>query len=416
MQGWPTTLVASPELQPYYQRCQELSVEDGCLLRGTRVIVPPSLRGKVLDQLHDGHPGIVRMKSLVRQYVWWPGLDADLEGRASQCVPCQECRKSPPSAPLHPWEWTKRPRVRVHADYAGPFLGHMFLVLIDSHSKWMEVHMTNFSTTAVTIAKMRSSFATLGLPEQYVTNNGPSFTCEEFAEFLRMNGIKHITTAPYHLGSNGLAERAVQTLKRGLKMISEGSWEHRLARFFLTYRATPYSTTGVSPSELMFGRQLRTRMDPLWPDLGGHVRSCQEQQKKDYDAHVQLREFAVGAQVLVKKFGWGPLWLPGVVKKLTGTVSYTDELEDGRVVRRHVDHVRGRTSPDHIPPKAETPDGVSPVESPTLIPDPPESPAGDSGTLRCSSHQRQAPERFGIPVYDNWLKGEGCSVCRHSVL
>ena len=63
MQGWPTTLVASTELQPYYQRCQELSVEDGCLLRGTRVIVPPSLRGKVLDQLHDGHPGIVRMKS-----------------------------------------------------------------------------------------------------------------------------------------------------------------------------------------------------------------------------------------------------------------------------------------------------------------------------------------------------------------
>ena len=59
-------------------------MEDDCLLRGTRVIVPPSLRGKVLDQLHDGHPGIVRMKSLARQYVWWPGLDADLEARVGR--------------------------------------------------------------------------------------------------------------------------------------------------------------------------------------------------------------------------------------------------------------------------------------------------------------------------------------------
>ncbi len=84
-------------------------------------------------------------------------------------------------------------------------------------------HMTNSFTTAVTIAKLKSRFATLGLPVQLVTDNGPSFTSEEFAEFLLMNGIKHITTAPYHLGSNGLAERAVQTLKRGLKMISEGS-------------------------------------------------------------------------------------------------------------------------------------------------------------------------------------------------
>ena len=129
------------------------------------------------------------------------------------------------------------------------------------HSKWMEVHMTNSSATAVTIAKMRSSLATLGLPEQLVTDNGPSFTSEEFAEFLQMNGIKHTTTAPYHPGSNGLAERAVQTLKRGLKMISEGSWEHCLARYLLTYRTTSHSTTGVSPSELMFGRQLGTSGD-----------------------------------------------------------------------------------------------------------------------------------------------------------
>ena len=68
----------------------------------------------------------------------------------------------------------------MHADYAGPFLGHMFLILIDAHSKWMEVHMTKSSTSLATIEKMRSTFATLGLPEQLVTDNGTSFTSEEF--------------------------------------------------------------------------------------------------------------------------------------------------------------------------------------------------------------------------------------------
>ena len=127
---------------------------------------------------------------------------------------------------------------------------------------------------------MRSSFATLGLPEQLVTDNGPSFTSEEFALFLQMNGIKHITTAPYHPGSNGLAERAVHTLKSGLKKIAEGSLANRLSRFLLNYQTTSHSTMGGTPSELMFGCQLRTRMDLLKPDIGRRVCFHQDQQKQ----------------------------------------------------------------------------------------------------------------------------------------
>ena len=392
--GWPTLPVTSPEMQPFNQRREELSVEDGCLLRGSRVIVPPSLRGKVLDQLHDGHPGIGKMKALARQYVWWPGLDGDVEGRVEKCVPCQDNCKSPPSAPLHPWEWPQRPWVRVHADYAGPFLGHMFLILIDAHSKWLEVHMTNSSTSSVTIEKMRSSFATLDLPEQLVIDNGPSFTSEEFALFLQMNGIKHITTAPYHPGSNGLAERAVQTLKSGLKKIAEGSLANRLSRFLLSYRTTPHSTTGGTPSELMFGRQLRTRMDLLKPDIGRRVRFRQDQQKQGHDTHARPREFAVGTKVYAKNFGRGSLWLPGVVQEARGPVSYTVELEDGRVVRRHVDHVRVRTPTDGVPQEADEADDFFPVDIPTPSSDLSVAPAGPSAGPRRSSRPRHPPDRL----------------------
>ena len=400
MQGWPRSRVATQELHPYSQHQLELSVEDGCLLRGNRVIVPPALRGKVLNQLHDGHPGIVKMKSLARQYVWWPGLDRDLEGQVGHCIPCQETRNSPSAAPLHPWEWPQRPWVRVHADYAGPFLGHMFLILVDAHSKWMEIHITRSSTSSVTMEKMRSSFATLGVPEQLVTDNGPSFTSAEFAQFVRNNGVRHVTTAPYHPSSNGLAERAVQTFKTGLKKITEGSLESRLARFLLNYRTTPHSSTGLSPSELMFGRRLRTRLDLLKPDLSRTVRAHQEHQKKTHDAHARHRDLAIGTTVYVKNFRQGPPWLPGVIKEPRGPVSYTVETEDGRIIRRHVDHIRGRAAKRE--PCGEV-GGYLPDEVPAQDPEPSPPPVAPPAeniqpALRRSSRLHTSPDRYGVTV------------------
>ena len=101
----------------------------------------------------------------------------------------------------------------------------MFLILTDAHSKWMEVHMTKSSPSLVTIEKMRSTFATLGPPEQLVTDNGTSFTSEEFRQFMQNNGVHHIKTSPYHPSSNQLAKRAVQTFKSGMKKLTEGALE-----------------------------------------------------------------------------------------------------------------------------------------------------------------------------------------------
>ena len=101
-------------------------------------------------------------------------MDADLERKVKECSACQSAQKSPPCMPLHPWEWPHKPWLRIHADYAA-FQGRMLLILVDAHSKWMDVHITSSATSAVTIEKMRSSFATLGLPEIMVTDNGPAF-------------------------------------------------------------------------------------------------------------------------------------------------------------------------------------------------------------------------------------------------
>ena len=91
-------------LAPFYNRRNEITIHQGCLLLGIRVIIPSKLQNKVLDLLHSTHPGIVRMKSLARNYVFWPVIDKDIKNLAKQCSGCQKQQNEPAKALLHPWE------------------------------------------------------------------------------------------------------------------------------------------------------------------------------------------------------------------------------------------------------------------------------------------------------------------------
>ncbi len=131
--GWPDTPLGD-DFKPYQSRSRELSVLNGCILWGSRVIVPPQGRQAVLNELHETHPGTSRMKALARSYLWWPQMDSEIETRVKTCEVCQESRALPSPAPLHPWQWPQEPWIRLHLDFAGPYMGHMFLVIQDAHS------------------------------------------------------------------------------------------------------------------------------------------------------------------------------------------------------------------------------------------------------------------------------------------
>ena len=211
LHGWAD---GSPgaEVKPYYDRRYELSVLAGCVVWGARIVIPLTLWQSLLGQLHETHLGVCKMKGLVRSYIWWLGLDSDIETKVCECSTCQLQRPMPSKAPLHPWEWSHRPWARVHVDHAGPYLGHLFLVAMDAHSKWTKAYTVPSTSTEATIKILRRIFSTHGLPEQIVLDNGTSFTSQEFALFLSTNGVKHTLVPPYHPSSNGLAERAVQTV------------------------------------------------------------------------------------------------------------------------------------------------------------------------------------------------------------
>ena len=96
LHGWRTQ--SNEQFKPYECRKSELSVEDGCILWGSRVVVPPPGRVSIIKILHNGHPGVSRMKSLARSVVWWPGLDAELEAKVKSCEACQVNSRSPPKS------------------------------------------------------------------------------------------------------------------------------------------------------------------------------------------------------------------------------------------------------------------------------------------------------------------------------
>ena len=251
MNGW-TYKPQDEILKPFYMRRHELSVQNGCLMWGIRVIIPVKLRNKMLDELHVGHIGIVKMKELSRSFFWWPKLDSDIEQLARKCSGCQIHQKAPPKASLHPWECPSAPWERIHIDFAGPFLGHMFLIAVDAHSKWPEVHVMNTITASKTIDVLRQIFAQFGAVKQIISDNGRTFTSAEFQNFGKNNGIIHKTSAPWHPATQGLVERFVQTFKQAMKsaLTDGGSLNQKITCFLLQYRNAVHATTNESPAKL----------------------------------------------------------------------------------------------------------------------------------------------------------------------
>ena len=422
-EGWPERC-NDITLKPYWHRRHEITIEQQCVLWGIRVVIPEKLRGKLLEELHRDHPGMSRMKAVARSYMWWPGLDGDIERLARSCLACQSVKYTPP---LHPWVWPTRPWERVHLDFAGPFQGSMFLVAVDAHSKWPEVEIMPTTTSAKTIEVLRKMFAAYGLPEQIVTDNGPQFISDEFTLFTRQNGIKHFRSSPYHPATNGLAERFVQSMKTALKAGASdgGTLPQRLSSFLLTYRSSPHATTGVCPCSLFLRRHVRTRLDLLRPDLGTHVSNKQAQQKKAHDRKSREREFMVGQSVMARNLRPGPAWVPAVVVERFGPVSYRVETSDQQLWKRHVDHLKGcgvnseenQTDPveeDISPSTPPNPDAPSNTQSTSvdaaprnvlLEPSPPTSDpsggsigadtnGGSSSARRYPIRERHPPDRF----------------------
>lgn len=424
--NWPNTIKDRYLIQ-FFNRRDTLSIVDGCLLTGDRVVIPKALQPKVLRQLHKGHPGITRMKGIARSYVYWPDIDKDIETTVKQCQACLYASKDPVKTILAPWPKTGKPWSRIHVDYAGPFDGYHFLVIVDSHSKWPEIFMTDRTTSFNTIKLLRQLFSQFGMPEVIVSDNGAQFTSIDFADFCTRNGISHIRSPPYHPQSNGQAERFVDTLKRALrKLKGEETTAEALQTFLLSYRTTPNSVLGNrSPAEVFLGRQLRTSMDLVRPTAPAEAWKNLEMEKDHNRRHgARERSFTRGDLVLVRDYhNQKKVWRNGVVLRRRGRVIY-DVQVGADVWRRHTNQLRRRDKTHDVPKPDEVLDvllddfnlqstSTSTGSPEQLLNNSDQQPVKVPTELRRSTRQRRPRVRFSPEVQsitsERWATGDPIS-------
>jgi hypothetical protein len=249
---------------------EELHEADGVVYRGTRVVIPISLRAKVVKVGHRGHQGRGKTKSLVREFCWFPLADKMVEQQVQNCRRCQAVTDSSRKPMVKPHDLPSGPWQELEMDLQGPYpTGQYIYALIDRYSKWVEISIYRQAPDAQTVIRsMRQIFDSQGIPAMCQADNGPPFDSEELRRFAKSEGfdLKHVT--PEWPRANGEVERFNKTMKAAVqKGIMEGNTIQEAAQVFLrSYRATPHATTEVSPFEAMYNRKmsvgLPTRNEP----------------------------------------------------------------------------------------------------------------------------------------------------------
>ena len=248
-EGWPSRHEVAGAVRPYYPVSAEISVENGLLLRGSRIIIPASMRLSILDKIHTGHQGITKCRERARQSVWWPGLSRQLEELVKNCPECIKSQKQR-AQPLVSSSFPDLPWQKVATDLF-EWKQENYLLIVDYYSRYIEIALLKRTTEEEVIRHTKSIFARHSIPEVIVSDNGPQYSSEVFRQFATDYQFQHVTSSPYHPQSNGEAERAVGTIKQLLKK------EKDPYLAILSYRSTPLQN-GYSPSELLMNRKLRT--------------------------------------------------------------------------------------------------------------------------------------------------------------
>ncbi|XP_046812674.1 uncharacterized protein K02A2.6-like [Lucilia cuprina] len=346
--GWPLKKKAlDSDLRPFYSIKDEIFEVEGILFKNKRILIPKSLRSKMLQNIHEGHIGIQGCQQIARGSIYWPNINNDIYNVVSSCDTCLKYRNANPKEELKSHEIVAIPWYKVGCDIF-QFENKMYLVVVDYYSKYFEVEFLNSGYTATqVITKCKSIFSRQGIPAILVSDNGPPFSSSCFKTFCNDWGIEFVTSSPYLARSNGLAERTIQTVKNILYKCQYSGSDPYIA--FLQYRTTPKNNL-PSPSEILMSRKLRTKMpthsDDLKPkildskNLEKHLRKREDKSSKYYNkGSVDLKPVEIGEKIYFKK-NLDSLWFPGkIIAKCKEPRSFLIRDENGINYRRNRQHI-----------------------------------------------------------------------------
>ena len=282
------------------------------ILRGTKLVIPSALQDRVLAIAHEGHQGVVRTKQLLREKVWFAGIDVKAEKLIAQCLPCQASTPQQKSEPLKMSPLPSKPWSEISVDFAGPYpSGDYIMVILDEYSRFPVAEVIRSTAASTVIPHLDRIFAIFGIPDQIKTDNGPPFNGQDFAEFTKQMGCKHRRITPLWPQANAEVERCMRTIGKTIKAatVKGEPWKQALSGFLRNYRSTPHPTTGASPAELMFGRPVKIKLPevskPCPSDAPVRQKDASQKEKmKEYAdkrSHAKPTTFKIGDQVLVRQ-------------------------------------------------------------------------------------------------------------------
>ena len=282
------------ELQLFKRVKDELTVNDqaNVILRGSRMVVPKALRERAISIAHEGHQGLVKTKQLLREKIWFPGIDDNVKNAIDKCIACQANSSGSRPDPLQMSPLPPEPWHTVHMDFCGPFpTGEYLFVVIDAYSRFPEVEIVHSTSASAIIPKMDRIFSTHGIPLIIKSDNGPPFTSEEIKKYMEENGINHCKITPLWPQANSEAENFMKPLNKAIRSVhAEGkTWKKQLYKFLLNYRTTPHCTTGFAPAELLFNRRVRNKLPQL---TSSNQSKGQEVKENDDKAKAKMKRYA----------------------------------------------------------------------------------------------------------------------------
>ena len=261
MQGWPKSIKqVPPELQPFWTFREELTVEDGLILKGTRIVIPTKQCKAILELLHEGHLGLNKCKLRAKETVYWPGLNDQLEDHVLNCESClkystAKCKLEPSlllsqDVPLYPW-------AKLTTDVFH-FEGASYLLVVDYTSRYPVVCKLTLMTGQHIASHFKLIGCEYGWPETLISDNGPCYTFEIFTNLMKEYNVNHITSSPHYQQSNGLAEKYVQIVKNLYYKVKEEGKD--LFKCLMVYHNTPLSNSLCSPMQILTNRSARSSL------------------------------------------------------------------------------------------------------------------------------------------------------------
>lgn len=369
IKGWPAFMPQNPLIQQYWINQRYLTIVDDLLLYNDRIVVPRDMRLEILDKLHESHLGITKCRALAQSSVWWPNISSEIEEMVKKCSICAKSRPAI-KEPLLPSSFPDRPWSRVAMDLFD-LRGKTYLLVVDYYSRWPEIRLLQHQTSGSIISCLKSIFATHGIPDVVISDNGPQFASAEFRKFAKGFCFVHATSSPRYPQANGEAERSVQTVKNLLKKAADPYIA------LLLYRATPLQN-GLAPSQLLMGRRLNTKLPSIQQSLYPKLPNASLLREKEYRNREKQRDYynhrhgvrpspelQPGDSVHIRD-----LDRPGVIaSQHQNPRSYIVHTNNGNV-RRNRTHLVSTPAADQPLPEPRNPDEspMVPAEAPSTSP------------------------------------------------